>query len=724
MATGEYPARFEATFQPARGETIEATDGHLSLITGTAGTWVLRLVANTEIPVGTAIDLRRFNIQLAHRLQTEHPGRRDYTSVECSGKADPAVERLGGKQITITIEHAPLRPGDEITVRIGDRREGGPGSEVFWTATRGRLSVWLISGETQARAAEDITIETVCHPEPNMLRLLGPTVIRPGDPFDLHLVVFDRNRNPVESFTGTVIFDIPAAISGLPDRYSFTEEDEGLKIFRDLKAEEEHVYRIGVSLESGCCHRRSNPIVCKQDASQRVYWGDLHAHGWGDCTMLLMHDRVPKVEPLHRHEQGRDIGRFDYGAPGAMSMPPDDTQRREIWDAYVDAWEQTDNPGKYVPFLQMEMHPGVVGDRTLIFREKADIPIDMREPVERVYEEYADREDAMLEVHIGGRPPYYDDFRPANEELVEVSSGFGNAEWLMQKALQRGYRFAITGASDLHLGLMGAPRAVETFRGRFGRNTEMNVRDSGFGGGPVGAIVAPECTRDALWEALRNRRGYATSGDRFYLDLDAGGYGMGEVADLPEVFEISLQCESRTRIERIDMIVGEHLADSWHPDATGAQIQDHFDRSHMPPGRWFYFRVKAVNNEWAWTCPVWFADERMMGDAEKDWPPWNHATAPQAVETPETEQFLDDLVAYLEREDDRRHFGQITPIGVAEESMGRCAKFISTAESSGYPLTIRWFFEFEIPKIRIDWGYEAFGPVDCWYGPGGKGAEC
>jgi hypothetical protein len=720
MCESDFPLDFQVDFEPVRGHASRGQDSRVRVVSGTAGTWLLRVrVLASRIEPGARIVWNRYNIQLACGFQTTHPLRRDYLTVEQTGNATLELGHKAARTITLTVADRPLLRGDEIVLRIGDRRSGAVGSEVFWTATRGRFTLTLIDSEGERRAAADVTVDNVHHPRPDCLRILGPTVVAPGEPFHVNVIVFDRNRNVIEDFEGRVALTVPAGLRGLPEHIDFRSVDGGCRSIEGVSAAMPGVWRIGGRLEEHGLATRSNPVVCMEEPAARIYWGDLHAHGWGDSTMLLMYDRTPKLEPSDRHRQGRAYGRFDYGAPGAMSMTADEDERTETWQAYLDAFDEHDRPNRYVPFMSMEMHPGSDGDRTLILRDKGPAPMDMREPAERVYDAYGELADAFLEVHIGGAPPYYTSFRPENESLVEVCSAFANAEWLMQKCLCQGYRFAVTGASDLHLGLMGAPRAVETFRGRFGGNMGMRVRDAGFGSGPVGAILAAELTRDALWTGLRSRRTYATSGDRIAVTLDAGGATMGDVADLPDCFAVALCAHGQEPVERIDLIVGEWLADSIAPDQLDVDWQFQFDRQTMPPGAWFYFRIKQVNNEWAWTAPVWFADGLARGDDERDWPRWNHAEQPGRDDISNMQAHLADLDDYLQREGDREHFGEIVPVGIVSESVGTAARFVSTWLRCDYPVTMRWFFEFEIRKLRIDWGYDFFGPVDCWRGPDG-----
>ena len=66
------------------------------------------------------------------------------------------------------------------------------------------------------------------------MRLLGPTVVTPGQKFSMNLVVYEINRNVVESFTGTVNFEVPGDVTGLPAQYSFSKADKGIKVFKNI----------------------------------------------------------------------------------------------------------------------------------------------------------------------------------------------------------------------------------------------------------------------------------------------------------------------------------------------------------------------------------------------------------------------------------------------------------------------------------------------------------
>jgi hypothetical protein len=114
-------------------------------------------------------------------------------------------------------------------------------------------------------------------------------------------------------------------------------------------------------------------------------------------------------------------------------------------------------------------------------------------------------EDAVVFAHIGGR---YADIKLAHdvriERSVEVHSDWGTFEWLIQDALEQGYRIGILANSDGHKGRHGASHPGASLFGAYGG---------------LSCLLATELTRSALFEALRKRHHYATTGCRLFLDL-------------------------------------------------------------------------------------------------------------------------------------------------------------------------------------------------------------
>ena len=721
---GDLDLRLRVRFEPAHGGAVELPDAHP--VAGSRGTWVFAVDNTaTDLPAGAVLNVTRFDCQFAFEFQADDPQRRDHATLESSSSA--RLRLLVGREsvslFSVVVESGTLARGDRFEVRLGDRRGGGCGSEVFWSATIGQLLLSVDadgSGRFIGVAGNPHEIVVAPHPKPRLLRLLGPSVAAVDEPFDLHVQLFERNGNPCVDFAGRVslrsdaaVQGSDAAVQGLPPEVELTPADGGVVIIPDVRLSRTGVFRLRATCDAaglrGCC----NPILVEDTPSARVYWGDVHAHGWGDSTMHLMHLRSARLDPAARHRQARRIGRFDFGCPASMSMDP--ARRDEIFGAYRDACAEHDEPGRYVPFLAYEAHPRA-GDRQVIFRDYAaePPPPPMRDEMGVVDAAYGDRDDVLLEVHIGGDPPHWDVYEPARERLVEVCSGFGCAEWLLQRALQRGYRPGICAASDLHLGWMGGPRSVETFRGRFGQKYPMRQRDSSYGTGPLTAIRAPELTRGALWDAILARHTYGTSGARMILDLRCGDHRAGDELPVHAGDRLRLRCvvHGCAPLARVDLIAGVHRLHTWEP-AAAVDLDEELELgAAVVPGQWLYLRVEQVDGEWGWTGPIYLLREDTPA-ADPGLPAWNEEDLDlAAVEPGGAEAHLEDLRAYLEREEDAARFTDLTPAGVLDLAVGRCARFFGHWGRERLPLTIRWFYEFEIPKIRFDFGWRDYGAVD------------
>jgi hypothetical protein len=114
-------------------------------------------------------------------------------------------------------------------------------------------------------------------------------------------------------------------------------------------------------------------------------------------------------------------------------------------------------------------------------------------------------EDAVVIAHVGGR---YADLNYAHdgrlERAVEVHSTWGTFEWLLHDAFDKGYRVGVVCHSDDHKGRPGATKPGASSFGAIGGLT---------------CYLMPELTRDALFEALRHRRHYGTTGARIFIDV-------------------------------------------------------------------------------------------------------------------------------------------------------------------------------------------------------------
>ena len=184
----------------------------------------------------------------------------------------------------------------------------------------------------------------------------------------------------------------------------------------------------------------------------------------------------------------------------------------------------------------------------------------------------------MVIAHVGGR---YADIHLAHdgrlERAVEVHSTWGTFEWLLHDAFAQGYRVGVVCHSDDHKGRPGATRPGASTFGALGGLT---------------CYFMPELTRDALFEALRRRRHYGTTGTRLFMDLRATfpepvmGFSddpqlgpaqqhrvreatMGDIVRPGSVpMQLGVEIIGTAPIERLDILHGTQLVQTVRPYAA------------------------------------------------------------------------------------------------------------------------------------------------------------
>ena len=714
---GNEPGRLDVTFHPAEGPSVSGPD--LRLTAGAVGTWEIRLAVEAGVATGGGFFFERYGFLLSHSIQDSRPRGRDYVTLHASTDAGVRLELNQLNQANsppvarIVVEDGTLVPGDELCLVVGDTSHGGPGSEVYDVACHGRLVASVDRGGSlayrQLRNGE-ARIQVVSDPEPTLLRLLGPSIARPGESFALHLAVYDRNHNICTQYEGTVELRADASpLDGLPPEVTLGPDNQGLAIIDGVKARKPGLIRIEAHDRRHGLSTLGNPLLVQSDPKTLLLWGDLHSHSWGDVSMGLMDDPTPILHPAGRHAQARGQARLDFAAPGPMA-PPEQAHRPAVWEAHQTAYRANDEPGTYVPYLAGEAHPRVGGDRNVIFRAWEERHAPAWAEMDDLVETYGDRDDVLLEAHVGGGPADWDAYPTSSEPAVEVASGHGSAEWLLQRALRHGHRPAVIASGDTHLPLLAAPMSAHLYRGRFGNN--LNIRDCAIGCGPVAAVRAARCERHAIWDAVLNRQTYATTGARILLDVQANGHPAGSEVEIDETPQITITAHACVPIERIDLIRNDRALASWIPNQVDARI-DHVDETPLPEAA-YYVRLRQTDGEYAWSTPIWITCRSGSPDADCGLPAWNqHEAVDLAAARPnDADAYEDQLLEYLAANEDPAHFHDLTPIRIVDEVPGRAALFYAFLGADREPISIRWYFDFAMPRLRLDWGWRDFGTRD------------
>ncbi|MEE2657199.1 MAG: DUF3604 domain-containing protein [Candidatus Latescibacterota bacterium] len=470
--------------------------------------------------------------------QFDDPTAPDYCTVTTDGpgritcRYDPkGYIRPYQKCLVIDVAEWALSKGDIITIVYGDRKQGSPGTSVqtFREYTFEFCVALDAFGTGQFVELERQPEIEIVPASAAKLVLVAPTQAEVGEQFSLGVKLEDEWGNPATGFTGAVTVEHADGVEGLPATLEFTADMEGTTRVDGLCIRREGLHR--VSADTDGLSGVSNPIECViEREAVRPFWGDLH--GQSEETV-----GTNSVEDYFRF--ARDVSFLDFvGHQGNdFQITP------EFWERIGRCAREFYEPRRFVVFPGYEWSATTPagGDRNVyflnegetIFRtshwqvaQRADETND-RYPVAELFAELRQGGPAMVVPHIGGRPANLTFHDPDLEPVIEIYSAWGQFEWLLHEAIERGYRVGFCAGSDDHKGRPGASYPGSSSFGVYGGLT---------------CVLAEELTRESIWDALRARRCYATTGQRIILDVRAqdGCHRVGEAFAIEPSEAVSL----------------------------------------------------------------------------------------------------------------------------------------------------------------------------------------
>ncbi|HEV7268912.1 MAG TPA: DUF3604 domain-containing protein [Falsiroseomonas sp.] len=344
---------------------------------------------------------------------------------------------------------------------------------------------------------------------PHRLVATAPSDAAAGETVEVHLRVEDVWGNPARF--------APMAVEVAGATGTLRAED-GAVLRLPVRIAEAGVHRLEARSATGLA-ATSNPVRVHASAPRlRRHWGDIHAQSAIGCG-------ARSVEAYFRH--ARDFAATDFGSHQANCFMVTAAE----WEETQQVTQALHAPGRFVTLLGVEWSgvPAVGGDHNVYFpgdraelrrcshklvEDKSDLDTDLPHATD-LHAHYRGK-DVLMAVHVGGRTSNLTWHEPSVERLVEVHSTHATSDWILTEALERGWRFGVTGGSDGVDGRLGASHP--------GRQSVRILR------GGLTAVNLPELTRPALWEALRAGRTYGTNGPRILLDVTPQGDGAFHIA--------------------------------------------------------------------------------------------------------------------------------------------------------------------------------------------------
>ena len=462
------------------------------------------------------------SIRIAFRIisdagspQKNNPAAPNYVTASSNGQgrlqlsAGPHGQRPWNTTLTVRQRGGYLSEGEQITIIFGDTHQGSPGMLMQTFAEEAYEFRAFVDAQATGHfvpLGEQLSIPIVAGPVHHWKAVL-PTLRRPGEPFHFGLKAEDIWHNPTSQARGQVRLKTSLPVAGLPLEFDYEPADRAMT-FDNLSVSGEGVLWIEVLID-GKPLAEAGPLVI-QKCEAVGFWGDLH----GQTGETVGTNSIESYFDYGRNKAFLDVCAHqgnDYQING------------RFWRHLNSLTAELDEPDRFVVFPGYEWSgsTAVGGDHNVYFRNEggtihrcshaliediSDLDTDAN-TLSELYKALED-EDCVLYAHVGGRyANIHYDHNPRLETAVELHSAWGTFEWILTDGFKLGRRVGVVCNSDGHKGRPGATHPGSSSFGAYGGLT---------------CFLTEKLDRDSIFEAMRRRHHYGTTGCRMHIDLTAG----------------------------------------------------------------------------------------------------------------------------------------------------------------------------------------------------------
>ena len=365
--------------------------------------------------------------------------------------------------------------------------------------------------------------------------------------------------------------------------------------------------------ESGISAKSNAIIVTEESPKMRLFWGDLH-------SQTIFSDGLRCPEELYAF--ARDEAFLDIFALADHSEFLTDEQ----WDYFTAVTNHFNHDHHFATLVGLEWTNHKFGHRNVYYPGESGPILRCTDPVdgqlERVYQ-VAREHGALVIPHHSANVTMGVDWSlghdPEVERLCEIHSVWGNSErpadagnprpirtlkgekqgQHVVDALKHSYRFGLIGGGDIHDGRPGDE--LHTLQEK-PEEYYLLWRQGIMG------VWTTALTRQAIFEALWNRRVFATTNVRLYLEFSVCGAPMGSQVKATGSRPIRIRAVSETPIATIEIVRNGEDWCSMQFDRN--DIDWEVEDNDIATSAWYYARVTRVDGEMAWSSPVWVEKQR------------------------------------------------------------------------------------------------------------------
>lgn len=356
------------------------------------------------------------------------------------------------------------------------------------------------------------------------------------------------------------------------------------------------------------------------DNEWNIYFGDIHGHTSEFSDGLYAAD--------HYYGFAKNVANISVCAL-SDHYPAYSNKDRDKLEQMLEITDRYYRPYKFVTLYGFEWTCSKYKHHKNVYFLSRDLARSLApntpDTTEEFFKYYRDKDVIIVPHHpnissglsIGWKPHNWELHDEDTERLVEIYQMRGSSEvdkakdkWghfdygaSVRYALDKGYKIGFLGGTDTH---HSEPAASYTPHNMFIAPAEWYSAGSFQDYFGIGAFLSKELTREAIYEAMKERRTYATTGDRILLMFSINGHVMGSEITTNSIPKIQVKAWGTDDIVQLDIIKNGKIIFRQNNLSKFAELEWE-DKDFIPKAgeSYYYVRVRQDNGQMAWGSPVW-----------------------------------------------------------------------------------------------------------------------
>jgi hypothetical protein len=124
----------------------------------------------------------------------------------------------------------------------------------------------------------------------------------------------------------------------------------------------------------------------------------------------------------------------------------------------------------------------------------------------------------------------------------------------------------------------------------------------------VAALWVKELSREGIFEAMRSRRCFATTGDKMIVDFRIHGEIIGSTIKTSKAPQLSMKVKGQRELEKVEILRNSKVIKEFTLPAMSIEFhEEYIDENYHEENEVLYYYIRATqhNNEIAWSSPIW-----------------------------------------------------------------------------------------------------------------------